>query len=297
MANDQATILRNQMKNYGMKKESERKATPSSSTKVMAVVSGKGGVGKSNFTINFSLSLIKQKKRVLIIDMDIGMANIDILLGKAARYSFLDMIYERKSIRSIIEHTSDGISFIAGGTGMTEIVELNEADLRFFTKELTSLSDDYEYILFDLGAGVSQASLQALLAAHEIIVLTTPEPTAMTDAYGMIKFIHSHSQDLPMQLVVNQCRTDQEGKRVADNLIRVTEKFLNKKIESFGYLPKDEAVWNAVCDQKPYLVHEPNAKVSKAMHRVAQQYLGKKIESEPSFQAFVKKFKGWLLKE
>ncbi|MBM7094192.1 MinD/ParA family protein [Bacillus sp. H-16] len=293
MYSDQAAQLRKSMKKqastFPIREKMKR-----NTARVLAVVSGKGGVGKSNFTVNFSLSLIEQHKKVLIIDLDLGMANIDILLGKASRYSMIDMIEQRMRAGDIIETTEEGLSYIAGGTALSEIYELNENDLDFFLRQLEGLENEYDVIILDLGAGINRGGTQMVMAAHDVIVVTTPEPTAMTDGYGMIKYIHKQNPSLPVHLLVNQCKNKEHAAHLAANLTQVCDSFLGKKIEFFGFLPKDEAVWNAVCAQKPFMSAAPQCKVSKAMKEIAGRFCGE--PSGTNENSFVKKLKGWLKK-
>ncbi|WP_035186347.1 MinD/ParA family protein [Alteribacter aurantiacus] len=258
---------------------------------VMAVVSGKGGVGKSNFVVNFSLALTNVNKKVLIIDLDLGMANIDLLMGKTSKHSMIDMMKNKWPITTIVEKARDDLHYVTGGSALAEFVHLHSEDLEFFTNELSSIVEDYDVILLDFGAGITSSGTKLLFAAHDVIVVTTPEPTSLTDGYGMIKFIHKEDPLLPVHLLVNQTKNQEQALAITSNIKKVCRSFLNKKIEFFGFLPKDNVVWESVCNQRPYIKDKPQSKVSKAMVKVAYDYCGKpKTDRYP----FVTKLKGWL---
>ncbi|MBU9720338.1 MULTISPECIES: MinD/ParA family protein [Bacillaceae] len=285
---DQAAILRNKMKDFSNPPESIN-------TKVIAVASGKGGVGKSSFTINFALALQEKNKKVLIIDLDIGMANVDIMLGLSATYSIVDMLEGSMPIHSIISSGPAGISFISGGSGLNELFQMDELKKNFFLQQLAMLSG-YEYILFDLGAGVTKDSLQFLMSAHEVFIITTPDPTSVTDAYGLIKYLHHEDKDIPLFLVVNRVRTKKEGQATANSVSRVCEQFLNKNINYLISIPEDDAVWKGVRSQSPFVLISPRAASSVAIFEAVNRFLygnGNEIK-ETSLTGFVTKLKSFF---
>lgn len=293
---DQAHMLRTKI----LKARHQSHSSSPKSTKVIAVISGKGGVGKSNFTVNFALALQQLGKSVLIFDLDIGMANIDILLGKSATYTIVDMLENDMSIWDVIEEGPEGISFVGGGSGLSGLFEMDQIKLDYFIRELSALEHHYDFILFDMAAGVSRNTSQFLLSAHEIFLVTTPEPTAITDAYAAIKFIHFQDENLPIQVIVNRTRNKREGFTTSKNMANVSMQFLNKKINYFISIPDDEIVWKSVRSQFPFILQAPNAKPSKAIFQAATSYLEKKLEGEEqeshSFQGFLKKLKGFFRK-
>lgn len=284
--NDQAENLRKLLHmSHSEKKE----------TKVIAVVSGKGGVGKSNFSLNFALQLSKKGKKVLLFDLDIGMANVDILMGVSSKFSIVDMIDRDLSILDIIEDGPEGLSFIAGGSGLTTSFQLNPRKLSRFLQQLEQINGSYDYFIFDMGAGATKDSLQFILASHQIFVVTTPEPTSVTDAYAMIKYIQMKDRVIPISLVVNRAETAIEGKKTFDNLKLVTEQFLKKQIDLIGVIPNDPLVLKAVKVQKPFLLMGPDSKPSKALKEIVDEFLGeKKINEQAILGSFVTKFKSFF---
>lgn len=286
MYRDQAASLRKTMSNKNKGKQA----------KTIAVVSGKGGVGKSNFTLNFALKLIEHQKKVLIIDLDIGMGNIDILLGLQAKHSIVQMFENDLSIHDIIEVGPNAMSYIAGGSGLANVFNLNDTKLNYFLAQFSKISTEYDYIFFDLGAGVTDQSLSYVLAADECIVVTTPEPTAMMDGYAMIKYIHQKNQTLPFYLLINRADSMKEGKQSIDKLKKVTERFLAKKITTLGVLPFDKKVSKAVIAQVPFVLYDPYAEVSRAIDQMVRQYLADTIDLDKKVpSSFMTKLKKLII--
>lgn len=264
--------------------------------KVIAVVSGKGGVGKSNVSLNFALTLSRQNQKVALIDLDLGMGNLDILMGLSPSYHIIDMIKRELTIWDIAEQGPEGITYIAGGSGLSELVELNERQMERFFQQFESLGAIYDYIILDMGAGATAESLRFILSAHEIFVVTTPEPTSITDAYAMVKYICKEPIENPeILLIVNRAESKREGEQTAANFKRVVSHFLKKDIHSLGYLPQDSHVVKAVKAQAPFVLHAPQAKASMAMGKLVHTYLGHRVDrGAPSYQSFMKKIRKWF---
>ncbi|NMH74902.1 MinD/ParA family protein [Bacillus sp. RO2] len=269
--NDQARALREQVKKS--KRQPEEEISIKKETRAIAVMSGKGGVGKSNFSLNFSLTLQKKGYKVLLFDMDIGMANIDILLGVTQRYSILHLFERNLSLEEIVQEGPEGLSYIAGGSGLKEIFHFDEQKRNHFLSQLQRLSFQFDYIIFDMGAGITSESLQLILACNEIILISTCEPTAMTDAYSAMKFIHNHDQSIPFQLVVNRSVSPKHAISTALRLQSVTQQFLNRNLSHLGSLPDDKYVTLAVMEQTPFVLRFPNSHVSRAVRDIAVNYL------------------------
>ncbi|MGE7877073.1 MinD/ParA family protein [Peribacillus muralis] len=240
--------------------------------RTIAVLSGKGGVGKSNFSLNFSIALSKQGKRVLLFDMDIGMGNIDILIGGHSPYNIIDFFENGRSLEEIITAGSGDISIITGGTGLMNLFSLDEGKYARFNEEFSSLMANYDYILFDMGAGITHDSMKFLLCVDELVVITTPEPTSITDAYSAMKYIHSIKKEIPCFLVCNRVFTSKEGKETIKRLQNAFKKFLDLETVGLGYLPDDRIVSKAVSQQMPFILFDSEADVSKAMVDIATRY-------------------------
>ncbi|MBM6618426.1 MinD/ParA family protein [Bacillus suaedaesalsae] len=285
---DQAESLRQRLQR--MKDRTE--------AKVIAVVSGKGGVGKSNFSLNFAINLSRNKQKVLIFDMDIGMGNIDILMGLPSRGSFVDIFKQGISIQDIIKEGPEGVDFISGGSGLSTLFKLDSEKLSYFLNQLGKLALDYDYILFDMGAGITEDSLQLLLSVHEIFVVTTPEPTAITDAYSMMKYICTKENNAEFYLIVNRALSHEEGTSTLKRLSEVMRQFLKKEIVQLGYLPDDRNVNKAVSRQTPFSVFDPKSKVSIALKEIADRYIdGNSIENgkqKPKSFSFISRLRHYF---
>lgn len=262
--------MHDQAENLRLKLLSHKTA---SHAKAVAIVSGKGGVGKSNFSLNFAISLAKFGKRVLLFDMDIGMGNIDILMGRHSELSIIDFFDRQIPLKEIITAGPENISVLAGGSGLSSLFSLDEASFERFHSELTLLLGHYDYILFDMGAGINQDSSKFLLCADELVFITTPEPTAIMDAYSMMKYLNSINNLLPFYLVCNRTEGTKEGKETIRKLQNALGKFLLKEISPLGLLPDDRAVSRAVTKQIPFLLLEPNARVSKALTEITSRFI------------------------
>ncbi len=255
--NDQAAVLREKV----LKKHQNSLRN----CKTLAVLSGKGGVGKSNLSLNLSLALTKQKQRVLLFDMDIGMGNIDILIGQTASYTMVDLLEKKLSIQQIIKKGPEDLAYVAGGTGISSVFEWSPSDLAHLIQELNSLTNQYDYMIFDMGAGMSESVLKFLKAVDEMIVVTTPEPTSITDAYAAIKLAASYSVSAPVRLIINKTLSDKEGNETYERFNRAVQQFLNISISLLGIVPNDQAVQKAVNRQMPFLLQNPTSKASVSL--------------------------------
>lgn len=281
--NDQAESLRKIM---------DKASDVEKVSKVISVVSGKGGVGKSNFSINFAIGLAQTGKKVVLIDLDIGMANVDILMGISSKYNIVDMIEHEMTIWDIMEEGPENVHYISGGSGFTTLFKLDRVRFERFLTQLEALEKKFDFIIFDMGAGVSEDSLQFILSSHEAIVVTTPEPTSITDAYAMLKYITSQNKDLPCSLLVNRADSDKEGKVSGENFQRVVKQFLHKEVTVLGYLPTDSLVVKAVKRQKPFLLLDPSGKSSIAIKKIIKTYLGENtVDEKPLLTSFIGRFK------
>jgi len=264
--NDQAQALRQ------MVHERELPAA-GHATRIITVTSGKGGVGKSNFSLNFALALQKRGYRVLVFDADIGMANIDVLLGTPAPFNLFHLLKREKTIWDIIQKGPGGLEFIAGGSGFKELVHLSDEEIDYFADQIGLLNGHVDYLLFDTGAGLSKETLRFILAAEETIVVTTPEPTSITDAYALIKMVKTMGNSVPFRLVVNRVGDDKEGKQTADNIQQVASKYLGIELPVLGYIPDDTNVTKAVKRQTPLTIAFPDTAASRGIDKIVSFYL------------------------
>ncbi|MDB4868491.1 MAG: MinD/ParA family protein [Cohnella sp.] len=246
---------------------------------MVTVTSGKGGVGKSNFSLNFAMALQRRGHSVLVFDADIGMANIDVLLGTPAKYNLFHLLKGEKSIWDIIQTGPNGLQFIAGGSGFQELVRLTDEQIEYFAAQIGQLNGHFDFILFDTGAGLSKETLRFITAADEAIVVTTPEPTSITDAYALMKMVKTMGHQVPFRLVVNRVSDDREGQVTADNIRQVASKYLQMELPVLGYIPDDTNVSKAVKRQTPLTVAYPDSPATRGIDRIASRYLLEERES------------------
>ncbi|MGE8204063.1 MinD/ParA family protein [Heyndrickxia sp. NPDC080065] len=246
----------------------------SKTARTIAVVSGKGGVGKSNITVNSAISIAQRGKKVLVFDFDIGMGNIDVLLGIDSQNNISNYIKNNLSINDIVYTGPYNISYISAGNGFAEVLELDQTSIRRLLAELEDLQHLYDFIIFDMGAGATKTNLQVLLSVEDIIVITTPEPTSITDAYSMMKYISINAPENNLFLICNRSEREKEGKLTLERLQSAMKKFLNKDIHSLGILPEDSHVRKAVIRQEPFYSEFPHSPISAKLEQIVQNYLG-----------------------
>lgn len=258
---DQAETLREMMKN--------RNDASTSKTLIITVASGKGGVGKTNISTNLAIAYAKLGKRVILMDADLGLANVNVVLGIIPKYNLYHVIRKQKSMSEIILDTGYGIQIVAGASGFAKIANLTEDERETFINEISELSSA-DVIIIDTSAGVSNNVLGFVAAADEAIIVTTPEPTAITDAYGIIKIVATEIDNLglSLKLVVNRVKSVTEGKKVSERVINIAGQFLNLKVDYLGYVYEDPGVHQAVLRQKPFMVVDPKSKASICVQQI-----------------------------
>jgi len=251
-------------------------------TKTIAIVSGKGGVGKSNFSLNFAISLKKKGHSVLLFDMDIGMGNIDILMGNSSSYSIADFFTNTVPLRNIITEVPGSIHYIAGGTGLSQLTQISREAFYHFSDQLSILLLEYEYVIFDMGAGITENSLRFILAVDEIIVITTPEPTSITDAYAAMKHITLENNMIPFYIVINRAHSEKEGVVTFNRISKVLTHFLEKNAVFLGVLPDDQIIPQAVRKQIPFIQLNEKAPASKALNGMTEKYCQGQFDQTPT---------------
>lgn len=281
---DQAFKLRELIN--GNKKSPNKLSTDA---RVIAVSSGKGGVGKTNFTINLAIALSKLNQRVSVVDADLGLANVDILLGIVPKYTLTHVIKNEKRLEDILISGPNDVQIISGGSGVMDLVNLSQEELKTLIESFEALNDKSDYILIDTGAGLNHSVMTFIQAAKEVVVVVTSDPTSITDAYALIKNIQD--LDTNIKVVVNRVESNKEGYEVFQKLNSATSKFLNFELESIGYLYEDSNVKKSVKNQVPFLVAYPNSLASKGVELIAYNINNNSNYSQPTggFSRFIKK--------
>lgn len=264
---DQAEALRKLADNDG--KENQK----NNISKIITVTSGKGGVGKSNFVVNLAITLQKNGKKVLIFDADLGMGNDDVLMGLYPKHNIFDIIFTDLTLKDIIIEGNEGVALIPAGSGLNKVHELTENERQLFLSKLSEL-DEFDYILMDTGAGVSRDILAFISASEELIIITTPEPTSLTDAYSLAKVADHFKLKDNAKVIVNKAFSKEEGIETFNKFNRAVTKFLNIKIEYLGYILDDRKLVQSVRAQKPFVTLYPNCDASKNIEDIAMKILG-----------------------
>jgi flagellar biosynthesis protein FlhG len=285
--NDQAEILRKKM----MQKAAHVNKIKGSRAKTVAIVSGKGGVGKTNVSVNLAIGLAKLGKKVLLFDMDIGMGNIYHLISKDPGHSIADFFTKGEPLASLIKSGPEGIFFIHGGSAAAQLFEWDDSYTEKWIGALEELVDDYDYLLFDMGAGASKESLNILHAAEEVLTVTIPEPTAITDAYSMMKFIYLRDQEKIFYLICNRTESEEEGRKTAGRLKQTMETFLHISPTILGSLPEDSIVRKAITAGQPFTILYPEARVSIAFDNIVKKYAGLPVNEENRKTGFIDKLR------
>lgn len=251
-------------------------------TRVITISSGKGGVGKSNFTLNYALALADQGKKVVILDADVGFANIDVLMGVKPKLTLAELIRKQATVWDILETGPMGIKFIAGGSGFQDLLDLQPEQFDYLIEQLGLLQGYADFLLIDTGAGLNAQSLRLILAADDIFVVLTPEPTSITDAYALIKMVINREPNARMKLLVNRAQTSGEGREAADKIRLVAERFLNLQIPMLGILPDDPNVLKSVKQQVPFYIAHPDTVASRSLKQLIQAQLhGESAQDAP----------------
>ena len=266
-------------------------------TRIIAVTSGKGGVGKTNVATNMGIAYAQMGKKVIVLDADLGLANVNVIMNVIPQYNLYHVIKKQKKLSEIIIDTEYGIKLIVGASGFSKIANMGEAERNEFINEMYTLSD-VDIIIIDTSAGVSKNVLSFVAAADEVVIITTSEPTAITDAYGIIKVIATEvdNMNLNLKMIINRVNSAAEGKRIADRMISIAAQFLNLKIEYLGFIYNDPLVTKAVIKQKPFIITDPNGKASSCLKHIVSRMEKNEVPETGNegggFARFVKKLFG-----
>lgn len=247
--------------------------------RVIAVTSGKGGVGKTNFTVNLAIALANAGQKVLIIDADLGTANVDVILGCSAPHNILSLLEDELPIHEVIADGPRGIKYLSGGSGIHHLANLTNSQLYTIINQISLFDSWADIILIDTGAGLSRNVLNFVVAADEVIIITTPEPTAITDAYAMMKAYTNYQGSASLKLVVNRVIEEDEGELVTEKLTKAALRFLDLSIGGLGVVYEDRNLIKAVKTQTPVLLSFPESISSRCIEHIAQCLLYGRNES------------------
>jgi flagellar biosynthesis protein FlhG len=271
----------------------EKDVNKQTKTRIITVSSGKGGVGKTNLSINLAIAYSQIGKKVVLLDADLGLANVNVILGIIPEFNLYNLIKNNKTMKEILIDTKVGIHIIAGASGFSKIANLDDEERDRFISEMSELSFA-DIIIIDTSAGVSNNVLSFIAAADEAVIITTPEPTAITDAYGIIKIISTELTEnkIGIKLVVNRVKSVTEAKKVAQRVVNIAGQFLNTKVDYLGYVYEDPIVQNAVLRQKPFIISDPKCKASICLKHIVGRLENIEYRDGSGVGSFLKRFVG-----
>jgi len=279
MSGDQASRLRNLA--HGLQPEA-----PLFAARVMAITSGKGGVGKTNVVAGLALSLAQLGQRVVVMDADFGLANLDILLGLSPKYTLEHVLHGEKVLEEILLEGPMGIRIIPASSGIQELTRLDTMSEMRLVQGLQRVAETADWLLIDTAAGIHDSVLKLLMAAQEVILVTTPEPTSLVDAYAMVKVLHLREATKPVWLLVNNGQSLDEAQETVEQLQAATERFLGKRLKVLGMVPNDPHLLQAVRQQRGVVDLYPNSPASRAFQSLARQLLGEVSLQPDGFASF-----------
>ena len=272
---DQAQNLRNIIKMQNQKMVQN--------ARVISVTSGKGGVGKSNTSVNIALQFQRQGKRVIIFDADFGLANIEVMFGIIPKYNLGDLMFKGKELKEIITPGPEGVGFISGGSGIAKLVNLDKEQIKRLVGKLSELDELADVIIIDTGAGISSSVMEFLVASPETILVTTPEPASITDSYALLKALSMNEDYSPekckVKLIANRVGKKEEGQNLYERLSAVSSRFLNIELEYLGAIPFDNNITKAVMTQEPVSLKYPGSVSSKCYEDIVNILENKEISS------------------
>lgn len=245
-----------------------------SNARIIAVTSGKGGVGKSSVSINLALQFARMGKKVIILDADFGLANIEVMFGIIPKANLSDLMFKGKELKDILVDGPEGVQFISGGSGIAKLANLNKEQIKGMVNKLSELEELADIVIIDTGAGMSSSVMEFLVAAPEIIVVATPEPTSITDSYALLKSMKMYpgydSSNTRIRIIANKVMTYQEGHFLFEKLEMVVKQFLEMKLEFLGIIPQDNSVSKAVMRQKPVSLMYPKSEAAQSFKCIAE---------------------------
>lgn len=239
--------------------------------RTLCVTSGKGGVGKTTLSINLGIAIAQTGRRVLLLDGDLGLANLNVMLGIIPKLTIHDLVRGHKTLEQIVIPTGYGMDLVAGANGIAELADLGEDERQNVMQGLAGLSG-YDILIIDTGAGIGETVIRFILAADEVVIVTTPHPTSLTDAYGIVKTVLA-KEPKPLKLLVNCVASAADASRVANRLSSVTGKFMKGRIDCIGHVPIDRLIERSILTQKPHLILNPGSASAQRIRDAAMRLI------------------------
>lgn len=281
-------------------KEKKKKVNPAASlqnsARTIAVASGKGGVGKSTFTINFAYHLSRLDRKVLVVDSDIGMANLDIMLGVKPKYDIGHLLREECSLEDALIEGPEGINLLSGITGDDTFINIGSQAMQKLMNIGGQLEDEFDFLLIDLGAGAAQNIVNTILAAEELVLVLTSEPTSIMDSYSLIKILAKHNYHRPIKLLINQIDDKKEAEKMTGRMVKTVAKYLDIDLEILGIIPYDRRMSTAVHKQKIFSELYSDRAAAEEIEKIAYKITGEEKKS-PGIKSYFYKMLGFFNKD
>lgn len=257
--------------------------------RVLAVTSGKGGVGKTNLSVNLAIALRQAGQKVILIDADLGMANVDVVLGSVSKKHLLNLLEDGTEMQDVLVHGPYGVDYISGGSGIEKAAEFSYEERQRLQQKLAVCGKMADVIIIDTGAGLGRNVMDFILAADEVLLVTTPEPTALTDAYAVMKAYSMYAASPSLKLVVNRVYDEAESREVVAKLQQTADRFLHLSLECLGYIFEDPGVMRAVRSQKPFVAVDPSGVAARCVKGLAASLLyGSRMTVKRGWKGFLK---------
>ncbi len=248
---------------------------------VVAVTGGKGGVGKTNFSVNLSIALAEMRRRVVLLDADLGLANVDVLLGLKSKHNLADVLNGQCDLKDVLVDGPGGIKVVPASSGVQQMTQLNSQQHAALINAFSSLDQQLDTLVIDTAAGISDTVVSFVTASNEVVIIVCDEPSSITDAYALIKLLSLEYHQTRFRVVANMTRTLSEGQNLFNKLQLVCDRFLDVTLQYMGHIPFDENVRKAVQKQTPLLTFAPRCRASQAIRQMAQKVADWPLPSGP----------------
>lgn len=242
-------------------------------SRIITITSGKGGVGKTNITVNLAICLALRGFKVVVLDADFGLSNVDVMLGTVSRYSFVDLLNGQRQLEDILSVGPAGVKFISGGSGAAELLNMDKRQLDIIIDKMAPLDKIADIVLVDTGAGINFSVMKFMQAADEVVLIITPEPASLTDAYALTKASVGTVEQSKMRVVLNRVIDRREADEIENRFLLTVQRFLGFTIKPLGFVPYDEAVLKAVKIQQPFVLQYPQCRATRQIYAVADALL------------------------
>ena len=258
--------------------------------RVIAVTSGKGGVGKTSTSVNLGIALVAQGKRVVVIDCDLGLANVEVLMGLNALNNLQSVIDGEKKLTEVLVRGPGGLEIVPGSSGIASLADLGPQARQRVIEGLDELMYEVDFIILDTMAGIGQNTVAFCAAADEVLLVTTPEPSSIVDAYAMMKTVYQVRDDVAMRMVVNMVANEEQARAVGNKLSRVAQQYLSRQVTCLGYIFRDTHVSQGVMQSNPFILRFPTAPASKCIHALATRIIHQRIDADSERNGFLRRF-------